>query len=125
MLTWSQTFGRLRDSIVAKTARKSWLLRRQGGRNKVGCIILGRGEDDKKVREWLMKAAGVPGFIGFAVGRTISGSRSLTGGPEDDARRRCGRNCPPLSEFVDIFESAPIKTALLNGRNATEWNSMS
>ena len=43
---------------------------RRGGRNQVGCIILGRGEDDKKVREWLTTAAAVPGFIGFAVGRT-------------------------------------------------------
>jgi myo-inositol catabolism protein IolC len=43
---------------------------RQGGRESVGCIILGRGEDDKKVHEWLANAAGVPGFIGFAVGRT-------------------------------------------------------
>jgi myo-inositol catabolism protein IolC len=43
---------------------------RRGGRSKVGCIILGRGEDDKKVREWLSVAAPVPGFIGFAVGRT-------------------------------------------------------
>jgi myo-inositol catabolism protein IolC len=42
----------------------------RGGRDKVGCIILGRGEDDKKVREWLAVAAPVPGFIGFAVGRT-------------------------------------------------------
>jgi 5-dehydro-2-deoxygluconokinase len=43
---------------------------RRGGRDKVGCIILGRGEDDKKVHEWLATASGVPGFIGFAVGRT-------------------------------------------------------
>src|SRR5205807_947350 len=43
---------------------------RRGGRTKVGCIILGRGEDDTKVREWLTTAASVPGFIGFAVGRT-------------------------------------------------------
>lgn len=43
---------------------------RRGGRNRVGCIILGRGEDDSKVREWLSTAAAVPGFIGFAVGRT-------------------------------------------------------
>jgi myo-inositol catabolism protein IolC len=42
----------------------------RAGRNKVGCIILGRGEDDKKVREWLTTAAEVKGFIGFAVGRT-------------------------------------------------------
>jgi 5-dehydro-2-deoxygluconokinase len=43
---------------------------RWNGRDKVGCIVLGRGEDDTKVREWLATAAGVPGFIGFAVGRT-------------------------------------------------------
>jgi 5-dehydro-2-deoxygluconokinase len=43
---------------------------RRDGRDKVGCIILGRGENDAKVREWLTTAASVPGFIGFAVGRT-------------------------------------------------------
>ena len=43
---------------------------RRDGRDSVGCIILGRGEDDTKVREWLSTAATVPGFIGFAVGRT-------------------------------------------------------
>jgi 5-dehydro-2-deoxygluconokinase len=44
---------------------------RRGGRDKVGCIVLGRGEDDKKVHQWLTTAAPVPGFIGFAVGRTV------------------------------------------------------
>jgi uncharacterized protein DUF2090 len=44
---------------------------RAGGRASVGCIILGRGEKDTKVREWLVTAAGVCGFIGFAVGRTV------------------------------------------------------
>jgi myo-inositol catabolism protein IolC len=43
---------------------------RRNGRDKVGCIILGRGENEDKVREWLTTAAAVPGFIGFAVGRT-------------------------------------------------------
>ncbi|HWE86106.1 MAG TPA: DUF2090 domain-containing protein [Terracidiphilus sp.] len=43
---------------------------RRNGRDHVGCIILGRGENDQKVREWLTTAASVPGFIGFAVGRT-------------------------------------------------------
>ena len=43
---------------------------RRGGRDRVGCIILGRGEDDTKVRQWLTTAAPVSGFIGFAVGRT-------------------------------------------------------
>jgi 5-dehydro-2-deoxygluconokinase len=49
-------------AVVAAARRK--------GREEVGCIILGRGEDDQKVREWLTTASGVPGFIGFAVGRT-------------------------------------------------------
>jgi 5-dehydro-2-deoxygluconokinase len=44
---------------------------RRGGRMRVGCIILGRGEDDSKVRAWLTTAAAVPGFTGFAVGRTV------------------------------------------------------
>ncbi len=43
---------------------------RRGGRDNVSCIILGRGSNDQKVLEWLHNAAGVPGFIGFAVGRT-------------------------------------------------------
>ena len=84
---------------------------RQGGRDKVGCIILGRGEDDKKVREWLMTAAGVPGFIGFAVGRTIfweplvdwrAGKMTRDAAVAEISRR--------YREFVDIFESARIKT---------------
>ncbi|MBV9085821.1 MAG: DUF2090 domain-containing protein [Acidobacteriaceae bacterium] len=40
---------------------------RHGGRDRVGCIILGRGEDDTKVHQWLRVASTVPGFIGFAV----------------------------------------------------------
>jgi myo-inositol catabolism protein IolC len=43
---------------------------RRDGRNNIGCIILGRGSNEQKVIEWLRNAAGVPGFIGFAVGRT-------------------------------------------------------
>jgi myo-inositol catabolism protein IolC len=43
---------------------------RQDGRDAVGCIILGRGSNEQKVAEWLRIAAGVPGFTGFAVGRT-------------------------------------------------------
>ena len=43
---------------------------RRDGRSGVGCIVLGRGADEKKVAGWLETAASVPGFIGFAVGRT-------------------------------------------------------
>ena len=44
---------------------------RAGGRRGVGCIVLGRGADDQKVREWLAIAATVPGYVGFAIGRTV------------------------------------------------------
>jgi 5-dehydro-2-deoxygluconokinase len=43
---------------------------RRAGRDHVSCIVLGRGEDEAKVETWLSTAARVPGFIGFAVGRT-------------------------------------------------------
>jgi myo-inositol catabolism protein IolC len=56
--------GRREDCVkIAETARRD-------GRNNIGCIILGRGSNEQKVIEWLRNAAGVPGFIGFAVGRT-------------------------------------------------------
>jgi myo-inositol catabolism protein IolC len=43
---------------------------RRGGRDEVGCIVLGRNADEQRVASWLTTAASVPGFIGFAVGRT-------------------------------------------------------
>lgn len=43
---------------------------RRDGRSKVGCIVLGRGADEQGVLSWLRTAAAVPGFIGFAIGRT-------------------------------------------------------
>ena len=78
---------------------------RRGGRDKVGCIILGRGEDDAKVREWLATASGVPGFIGFAVGRTSFWdplvnwrAKKIT---REDAVNDIARR---YREFVDVFE---------------------
>jgi 5-dehydro-2-deoxygluconokinase len=80
---------------------------RRAGRDRVSCIVLGRGEDDSKVHEWLSIAAGVPGFVGFAVGRTdfwqplvdfrakkITREAAVT----EIARR--------YREFADIFEQA-------------------
>jgi myo-inositol catabolism protein IolC len=44
---------------------------RSGGRGNVVCIVLGRGADWDKVVGWLEVGAKVPGFEGFAVGRTL------------------------------------------------------
>jgi myo-inositol catabolism protein IolC len=79
------------------------------GRDHVGCIVLGRGEDDKKVQEWLATAAAVPGFIGFAVGRTDfwqplvdfrTNKITRAAAVAEIARR--------YREFVHIFESARV-----------------
>jgi myo-inositol catabolism protein IolC len=44
---------------------------RRGGWDKVACVVLGRGADEAAVVHWLQQGAGVPGYIGFAIGRTI------------------------------------------------------
>jgi len=84
----------------------------RGGHDQVGCIILGRGEDDAKVREWLTTAAGVSGFIGFAVGRTDcweplvsdrAGKTTREAAVAEMARR--------YREFVDIFEQSQARAA--------------
>src|SRR5580704_10000231 len=87
---------------------------RRGGRDKVGCIILGRGEDDKKVREWLMTAAGVPGFIGFAVGRTDFWEPLVKWRDNQMTREAAvAEIAHRYREFVDIFENARVETTAL------------
>ncbi len=83
---------------------------RYGGRDKVGCIVLGRGEDNQKVREWLIIAATVPGFIGFAVGRT-NFWEPLVGWREKKTTREAAVNeiARRYRESVDIFEKAPAE----------------
>ncbi len=44
---------------------------RRDGRDHVACVVLGRGADEAAVVHWLKQGAGVPGYIGFAIGRTI------------------------------------------------------
>jgi myo-inositol catabolism protein IolC len=78
---------------------------RRGGRDDVSCIILGRGEDEKKVREWLVTAAGVPGFVGFAVGRTDFWEPLVNWLAEKITRDEAvARVASRYREFGDIFE---------------------
>ncbi|HLJ96451.1 MAG TPA: DUF2090 domain-containing protein [Gemmataceae bacterium] len=80
---------------------------RRGGRNKVGCIVLGRGEDDKKVREWLQTAAHVPGFIGFAVGRTSFWDPLISWREKKTSREAAATEIARrYREWVDIFDKA-------------------
>ena len=83
-------------------------------RSNVSCILLGRGANEAKVIEWLSTAASVPGFIGFAVGRTsfwqpVADFESGKLTREAAAAQIAAR----FREWVDIFERAksPAKPA--------------
>lgn len=85
---------------------------RCNGRDKVGCIVLGRGADAAKVRHWLATAAEVPGFIGFAVGRTtfwdaLVGWQAQTKTRSDAVEQIAAR----LLEWTRIFEAARMANA--------------
>lgn len=78
---------------------------RRNGREAVGCIVLGRGADEDAVRRWLCAAASVPGFIGFAVGRTtfwqsVAGYIDGTLGRAAAAAQIAHR----LREWIDLFD---------------------
>ena len=80
---------------------------RRAGRDNVGCIILGRGENDQKVREWLTTAATVDGFIGFAVGRTSFWDPLIDMRAQKITREAAvAEIARRYREFVDIFEKA-------------------
>jgi myo-inositol catabolism protein IolC len=88
------------ENIVAVVQR--------GERSRVGCIVLGRGENDAKVREWLTVASSVAGFIGFAVGRTDFWQPLV-----DWRAKKITREAAVLEiargyeEFAEIFERSP------------------
>jgi len=75
-------------------------------RKEVVCIVLGRGAPIERVLQWLAAAAPVPGFVGFAVGRTewqealkgyVAGTRSR----EDTRREIADRYLRLLGAYVE------------------------
>ena len=78
---------------------------RAGGRHNVGCIVLGRGEDDRKVHEWLGIAAAVPGFVGFAIGRTVFWDPLVAWRSKRATRdQTVAEIARRYRQFVDLFE---------------------
>lgn len=80
---------------------------REGGREGVACVVLGRGADDAKVDDWLRSGAPVPGYVGFAIGRSIWGE-PLQGWiegtlPREDAASRIADN---YLRFIDVYTQA-------------------
>jgi myo-inositol catabolism protein IolC len=80
---------------------------RRDGRDKVACVVLGRGANEDAVVHWLKQGAGVPGYIGFAIGRTIWWD-SLKAFLAGDADRSAAAKT--ISEnyrrMIDVYSSA-------------------
>lgn len=84
---------------VAETARSE-------GREKVGIVVLGRGESDQKVQVWLGSAALVPGIIGFAVGRTVFKEPLLKYHRKEFGREETARAIAEnYKRYADLFEA--------------------
>ncbi|HZU20490.1 MAG TPA: DUF2090 domain-containing protein [Gaiellaceae bacterium] len=85
------------------------LVRREG-RDRVSCVVLGRGASDELVDRWLRAAAGLDGYIGFAIGRSIFGEsvKAYAADPDgfdrDAAVERIARN---YLRFIEVYEGAP------------------
>jgi 5-dehydro-2-deoxygluconokinase len=98
----AEGLDRCEDCAVVEAAARA------GGRDRVGCIVLGRGGDERRVRKWLTIAAAVPGFIfGFAVGRAslwdpLVGWKNKTITREQAVIEIALR----YREFVRLFEAA-------------------
>jgi myo-inositol catabolism protein IolC len=80
---------------------------RRDGRHEVGCIVLGRGADEKRVVGWLETAGSVPGFIGFAVGRTTFWDAVADYETRKRSRQEAAsRIAERYREWVTVFERA-------------------
>jgi 5-dehydro-2-deoxygluconokinase len=81
--------------------------RKGEGRDGVKSVLLGRGASDDKVDHWLRQAAGVEGFIGFAIGRSIWWD-ALKGFLEDGVERSAAAEqiADNYLRFVRVYDEA-------------------
>jgi len=81
--------------------------RKGDGRENVKSVLLGRGASDDKVDHWLQQAAGVDGFIGFAIGRSIWWD-ALKGFLSGDLERRAAAEqiADNYQRFIKVYDEA-------------------
>lgn len=78
---------------------------RRGGRENVGCMVLGSGEDEDQVCSWLMTAADIRGFIGFAVGQANFRETLVNLRAKEIGRERAAWEIArSFQKLADIFE---------------------
>ncbi len=80
---------------------------REGGRDGVVCVVLGRGADNDKVDHWLRQGAPVDGYVGFAIGRSIWGD-PLEGWIDGSASREdaASRIAENYLRFIRVYDEA-------------------
>jgi myo-inositol catabolism protein IolC len=77
---------------------------RSGGRDHVSCVVLGRGASDAKVDAWLRAGSGLPGYIGFAIGRSIFGEAVKGYAAGDGDREALAASiAAKYRRFVDVY----------------------
>ena len=72
---------------------------KDGGREDVIAVVLGRGANDEKVNQWLRAGSSVDGYKGFAIGRSIFWN-SLKGWHQDQKSRE-----EAVSEIAESYLS--------------------
>ena len=84
---------------------------RSGGREHVSCVVLGRGASDEKVDAWLRAGSGLPGYVGFAIGRSIFGEavKEFAADPNGfDRESGAERIARKYMRFIDVYEGAEV-----------------
>jgi myo-inositol catabolism protein IolC len=81
---------------------------RRDGRDQVSCVVLGRGASDAKVDEWLRAGAGLPGYVGFAIGRSIFGEaiKALAAGDGADRDAGAASIAEKYRRFIQVYDEA-------------------
>ena len=82
------------------------LVRREG-RDRVSCVVLGRGASDELVDRWLRAGSGLDGYIGFAIGRSIFGEsvKAYAVDPEGfDRAAAVAKIAANYRRFIDVYE---------------------
>ena len=82
---------------------------RRDGRDSVACLVLGRGASVERVDGWLRAGAGVDGYVGFAIGRSIFADalRDFAADPAGhDPQRAIDEISARYRRFITVYEKA-------------------
>ena len=77
----------------------------------MSCVVLGRGASDEKVDQWLRAGAGLDGYVGFAIGRSIFAEsvKAYAADPDGfDREAAVDRIARNYLRFIEVYEGASV-----------------